>query len=151
MKVPATWHARSPSLGTVRHRGCCARRSRCYSHLKHILKLDRLRLRGPNGAHDEFLLAATAQNLRKLTKLIPMPNFKPAEDRWCNHGRVRSRVNAQPNPLDCPTFSTKSAKTGLVQVLSIYRCSFWAVRGSSSHPASRAPSIIHCLRIGPLK
>jgi hypothetical protein len=30
-----------------------------------------LRLRGPSGAKDEFLLAATAQNLRKLTKLIP--------------------------------------------------------------------------------
>jgi hypothetical protein len=27
-------------------------------------------LRGPNGAKDEFLLAATAQNLRKLAKLI---------------------------------------------------------------------------------
>jgi len=34
---------------------------------------DRLRLRGPNGARDEFHLAATAQNLRKLAKLIPMP------------------------------------------------------------------------------
>lgn len=31
-----------------------------FAHLKRILKLDRLRLRGPNGAHDEFLLAATA-------------------------------------------------------------------------------------------
>jgi hypothetical protein len=40
-------------------------------HLKRILHLDRLRLRGPCGAHDEFLLAATAQNLRKLAKLIP--------------------------------------------------------------------------------
>ena len=38
------------------------------------LKLDWLRLRGPNGAKDEFLLAAaTAQNLRKLAKLIPLP------------------------------------------------------------------------------
>lgn len=44
-----------------------------FAHLKRILKLDRLRLRGPNGAKDEFLLAATAQNLRKLAKLIPMP------------------------------------------------------------------------------
>ena len=32
-----------------------------FAHLKRILKLDRLRLRGPNGARDEFLLAATAQ------------------------------------------------------------------------------------------
>jgi IS5 family transposase len=44
-----------------------------FAHLKRILKLDRLRLRGPYGARDEFLLAATAQNLRKLAKLIPPP------------------------------------------------------------------------------
>lgn len=34
---------------------------------------NRLRLRGPNGARDEFLLAATAQNLRKLAKLVRNP------------------------------------------------------------------------------
>jgi transposase len=44
-----------------------------FAHLKRILKLDRLRLRGPNGARDEFHLAATAQNLRKLAMLIPAP------------------------------------------------------------------------------
>jgi len=44
-----------------------------FAHLKRILKLDRLRLRGPNGARDEFHLAATAQNLRKLAKLVPTP------------------------------------------------------------------------------
>lgn len=44
-----------------------------FAHLKRILKLDRLRLRGPNGAKDEFLLAATAQNLRKMARMIPMP------------------------------------------------------------------------------
>jgi hypothetical protein len=43
-----------------------------FAHLKRILKLDRLRLRGPNGARDEFHLAATAQNLRKLAKLLPI-------------------------------------------------------------------------------
>ena len=42
-----------------------------FAHLKRILRLDRLRLRGPCGARDEFLLAATAQNLRKMAKLIP--------------------------------------------------------------------------------
>jgi hypothetical protein len=30
------------------------------------------------GAQDEFLLAATAQNLRKLAKLIPSPALQPA-------------------------------------------------------------------------
>jgi transposase len=44
-----------------------------FAHLKRILRLDRLRLRGPRGARTEFLLAATAQNLRKLAKLIPVP------------------------------------------------------------------------------
>ena len=49
-----------------------------FAHLKRILKLDRLRLRGPCGARDEFHLAATAQNLRKLAKLIPSPQAIPA-------------------------------------------------------------------------
>ena len=37
-----------------------------FGHLKRILKLDRLRLRGLTGASDEFLIAATAQNLRRM-------------------------------------------------------------------------------------
>jgi transposase len=44
-----------------------------FAHLKRIMKFDRLRLRGASGARDEFLLAATAQNLRKLAKLVPKP------------------------------------------------------------------------------
>jgi hypothetical protein len=43
-----------------------------FAHLKPILRLDRLHLRGPSGAKDGFRLAATAQNLRKLAKLIPL-------------------------------------------------------------------------------
>src|SRR6266403_442199 len=49
-----------------------------FAHLKRILKPDRLRLRGPSGARDEFLLAATAQNLRKLAMLIPALTPIPA-------------------------------------------------------------------------
>jgi hypothetical protein len=53
-------------------------RSRCerkkvemlFAHLKSILKLDRLRLRGLTGATDEFTLAGIAQNLRRMAKLI---------------------------------------------------------------------------------
>ncbi|MGA7179793.1 MAG: IS1182 family transposase [Thiobacillaceae bacterium] len=53
-------------------------RSRCerkkvevlFAHLKRILRLDRLRLRGLAGATDEFTLAATVQNLRRMAKLI---------------------------------------------------------------------------------
>ena len=44
-----------------------------FAHLKRILRLNRLRLRGPNGVQDEFLLAATAQNLRRLAKLAWKP------------------------------------------------------------------------------
>jgi len=43
-----------------------------FAHLKRILRMARLRLRGPCGARDEFLLAATAQNLRRLAKLRPL-------------------------------------------------------------------------------
>jgi transposase len=41
-----------------------------FAHLKRILKLDRLRLRGLSGASDEFTLAATAQNLHRFAKLM---------------------------------------------------------------------------------
>ncbi len=49
-----------------------------FAHLKRILKVDRLRLRGPSGAHDEFLLAATAQNLRRMAKWLCPPAPKSA-------------------------------------------------------------------------
>jgi len=44
-----------------------------FAHLKRILRLGRLRLRGPRGAQDEFTLAAIAQNLRRLAKLVVRP------------------------------------------------------------------------------
>jgi hypothetical protein len=44
-----------------------------FAHLKRILKLGRLRWRGPSGAQDEFTLAAIAQNLRRLAKLVARP------------------------------------------------------------------------------
>lgn len=44
-----------------------------FAHMKRILKLDRLRLRGMSGANDEFLLTATVQNLRRMAKLLSQP------------------------------------------------------------------------------
>ena len=41
-----------------------------FAHMKRILKMDRLRLRGLSGARDEFLLTATAQNLRRMAKYL---------------------------------------------------------------------------------
>jgi hypothetical protein len=46
-----------------------------FAHLKRILNLGRLR--GLNGARDEFLLAGAAQNLRRMAKrLVPMPEAR---------------------------------------------------------------------------
>jgi hypothetical protein len=65
--------------------GCTSRRE-CKTvampcaHLRRILKRDWLRLRGPNGAQDEFDLAAAAENLRKPAKMIPMPQSSPTLD-----------------------------------------------------------------------
>jgi transposase len=44
-----------------------------FAHLKRILRLGRLRLRGPRGAQFEFTLAAIAQNLRRLAKFVVRP------------------------------------------------------------------------------
>ena len=50
-----------------------------FAHLKRHLGFERLRLRGPSGAHDEFLLAATAQNLKRLATLTARspPTLQP--------------------------------------------------------------------------
>jgi transposase len=50
-----------------------------FAHLKRILRLGRLRLRGPRGAQDEFVLAAIAQNLRRLASLVARPPPDPAQ------------------------------------------------------------------------
>jgi transposase len=49
-----------------------------FAHMKGILKLDRLRLRGLSGVRDEVLLTATAQNLRRLVKLLSRGPPPPA-------------------------------------------------------------------------
>jgi transposase len=60
---------------TAAYRQSCKDRKKVemlFAHLKRIMKLDRLRLRGLSGANDEFLLAAAAQNLRRMAKwLVP--------------------------------------------------------------------------------
>ena len=51
-----------------------------FADMKRNLGLTRLRLRGLTGANDEFLLAATVQNLRRLAKVIwpsPAPATSP--------------------------------------------------------------------------
>jgi transposase len=87
-KVPRSLHERARDLarslaGTPAFEQSRRERKRVemlFAHLKRILRMGRLRLRGPSGARSEFLLAATAQNLRKLAKLVPTPilQTKPA-------------------------------------------------------------------------
>jgi transposase len=57
------------------NQSCCDRKrvEMLFAHLKRILRLGRLRLRGPCGAQFEFVLAAIAQNLRRLAKFIARP------------------------------------------------------------------------------
>lgn len=58
---------------TDAYRQSCKERKKVemlFAHLKRILKLDRLRLRGLSGANDEFLMAATAQNLRRMAQWL---------------------------------------------------------------------------------
>lgn len=62
------------------------------AHLKPILKLDRLRLRGLSGAQDEFLLAATAQQLQSVTSKSGAPGFE----------RKAVALNALPNVTNQP-------------------------------------------------
>ena len=52
-----------------------------FAHLKRILRMSRLRLRGPRGAQFEFTFAAIAQNLRRLAKLTARP--PPVSDAAC--------------------------------------------------------------------
>jgi transposase len=85
-KVPRSIHEGARDMARAIAKSAAGRISRrhrkkvemLFAHLKRILRLDRLRLRGPNGARDEFHLAATAQNLRKLAKLVPVPRPAPS-------------------------------------------------------------------------
>jgi Transposase DDE domain len=52
-----------------------------FAHLKRNLSFRRLRLRGITGARDEFLLAATVQNLRKQEFRVGGPLMIPRGDR----------------------------------------------------------------------
>jgi transposase len=80
-KVPRSIHEPARDVARALSRTEAYERSRhnrkrvemLFAHLKRILKLGRLRLRGPSGAQDEFTLAAIAQNLRRLAMLVARP------------------------------------------------------------------------------
>ena len=82
-----------------------------FAHLKRILKLDRLRLRGPNGAKDEFLLAAAAQNLRKMAEIIPMPMQMARLSAMPPFAEFPPRYRTAPNNDFFNTIRTQSSRT----------------------------------------
>jgi hypothetical protein len=65
-----------------------------FAHLKRNLNFRRLRLRGLAGAKDEFLLAAAAQNLRKLVHFSPAVRQAPL-----SVPRKRERNSRTPSPV----------------------------------------------------
>jgi hypothetical protein len=79
-KIPRDLHEDARDVArahaaTPEYMAACRRRKKVemlFAHLKRILRLTCLRLRGPNGAREEFLLAATAQNLRRHARLRPI-------------------------------------------------------------------------------
>jgi hypothetical protein len=58
-----------------------------FAHVKRIIGLDRLRLRGLGGVGDEVLLTATAQNPRRLVKLL----CRAPATSWSSLPRVDAR------------------------------------------------------------
>jgi transposase len=80
-KIPRDIHEHARDLcpvaagteGFEQSRRECKKIEMRFAHLKRILKLRRLRLSGPRGAQDEFVLAAIAQNLRRLALLVARP------------------------------------------------------------------------------
>jgi hypothetical protein len=69
--------ARSIATTWEYQQSCCERKKveMLIAHLKRILRLDRLRLRGLSGARDELLLAAIAQKLRRMAKQLYLGNL----------------------------------------------------------------------------
>lgn len=80
-----------------------------FAHLKRILGFGQLQLRGPCGANDESLLAATAQNLRKLAKITPAPQ----QARKPNRKGARAAFGTAISALANVSFSTDAAGSGL--------------------------------------
>tara|TARA_Y100000815_G_C13197249_1_gene445352 strand:- start:1 stop:243 length:243 start_codon:yes stop_codon:yes gene_type:complete len=68
--------AREITSGDACVASACARKTveMLFAHLERILGLTRLRLGGPHGARDEFLMAAAVQTLRKLMMILPRPS-----------------------------------------------------------------------------
>jgi hypothetical protein len=63
------------------------------------MAFERLRLRGLSGARDEFLLAATVQNLRRLAKLAPKA---PPDETFSNRMNRVPATTSSKSRCCCP-------------------------------------------------
>lgn len=99
-----------------------------FAHLKLVMELDRLRLRGPSGTHDEFLLVATAHYLRRMAKWL-MPKQEEAAAAAASNA---SRSNAQ---------MRGDRKERWARRLHAQPCAPWAKTRFSNeiHPTQRSP------------
>jgi Transposase DDE domain len=109
-KIPRTLHedardaARALALTPEYEAACkrCKKVEMLFAHPKRILRLGRLRLRSLCGAKDEFLLAATAQNLTRLARLRRLPSARP--ESTLAHPLTSSTISANSRPsagIDC--------------------------------------------------
>jgi hypothetical protein len=105
-----TWPAISPRPRLTRLRGISAKKVEVlFAHLKRILNATGSD-GGPNGARDEFHLAAIVQNLRKLAKLFSGAAALPASRG--NTPLINAAVtSSQPAAIvQKPTCSTESTR-----------------------------------------
>jgi Transposase DDE domain len=99
-----------------------------FAHLKRILRLDRLRLRGPNGAKDEFLLAATAQNPEAGEAHFRRP---PSP-----HEAQRPNLTSQTTPANA---CRDRSRSGFFNKIGRRRSSLGAARNVSEGPIAPVP------------
>src|SRR5580704_5397395 len=96
MKMLATWPVRTPQLQNTWRPVAVGRKSRYCSPVSSGSCASRLR--GPNGVRDEFLLAATAQNLRRLARLRPV-NMLPETTRHITPPSAADEPPKRPWPI----------------------------------------------------
>ena len=106
-----------------------------FAHLKRILKLDRLRLRGPNGARDEFLSSHRPEPQEASeadTGTEPKAGMKHGPSQQSTDGRVSPRSTS----IYWPTSSTELAKTRHRHYVRVTDC-FIPEISASQLPADR--------------
>ena len=132
-----------------------------FAHLKRILRLGRLRLRGPHGAQFEFTLAAIAQNLRRLAKLVVRPppavaavrrivvvgigataSKPPLQLEQAQASSFKKSLQPTPQFLQSQTSATKSANSATLVVHSITSSARASSVGGTSRSSARGSLLV---------